>query len=85
LEFSRYIHQWIPQAAVGYENDTYYASLPGVAADRMDNFYYLRPGLGYEMKYLKAMLYYQFRANSSNIQQYSWKDNQVGIDLHTSF
>ena len=85
LEFSRYLHQWIPQVAVGYENDTYYASLPGVTANRMDNFYYLRPGLGYEMKYLRAMLYYQFRANSSNIQQYSWKDNQVGIDFHTSF
>ena len=85
LEFSRYFHQWVPQASVGYENDTYYASLPTVDANRMDNFCYLRPGIGYEMKYLRALLYYQFRANASNVDQYSWRDNQIGIDFHTTF
>ena len=85
LEFSRYFHQWVPQASVGYENDTYYASLPTVDANRMDNFCYLRPGIGYEMKYLRAVLYYQFRANASNVDQYSWRDNQIGIDFHTTF
>ena len=85
LEFSRYFHQWVPQASVGYENDTYYASLPTINANRVDNFCYLRPGIGYEMKYLRALLYYQFRTNTSNSDQYSWRDNQIGIDFQTTF
>ena len=68
--------------AAGYENDTYVANTTAVQASRVDNFYFFRPSLSYSfLKYLNAILSYEYRANSSNFSQDSWFDNRVNIEL----
>lgn len=68
--------------AAGYENDTYVANTTAVQASRVDNFYFFRPSLSYSfLKYLNAILSYEYRANSSNIQADTWFDNRVNIEL----
>jgi len=68
--------------AAGYENDTYVANTTAVSASRVDNFYFFRPSLSYSfLKYVNAILSYEYRANSSNVQADSWFDNRVNFEL----
>jgi hypothetical protein len=68
--------------AAGYENDTYVANTTSVQASRVDNFYFFRPSLSYSfLKYLNAVLSYEYRANASNIQSNTWFDNRVNFEL----
>ena len=72
--------------AFGYENDTYVANMESVEATRVDNFYFFRPEISYSfLKYLNANLSYEYRANDSTIQQDSWFDNQVNLELSLDF
>jgi hypothetical protein len=72
--------------AFGYENDTYVASIANVAALRVDNFYFIRPEISYSfLKYAAANLMYEYRSNSSTIDQYNWPDNQLSFELSLDF
>jgi len=85
-DVTRFYHQWSPGISFGYENDTYVSNLQGVFGGRIDNFGYVRPHLGYKiMQNLTANLYYMYRANQSNENQYAWKDTQYGINIALKF
>ena len=72
--------------AGGYENDTYVANLPGVQANRVDNFFFIEPQISYNfLKYLTASLFYQHRFTDSTLQVDTWYDNQIGFELSASF
>ena len=72
--------------AVGYENDTYVANTVDTDATRVDNFYFLNPSLSYSfLKYMKASLSYEYRANASTLQQDTWFDNQFSFELEGQF
>jgi hypothetical protein len=72
--------------AFGYENDTYVANTESVEATRVDNFYFFRPEISYSfLKYINANLSYEYRANESTIQEDSWFDNQVNLELSLDF
>jgi hypothetical protein len=66
----------------GYENDTYIATRRNVNADRVDNFFFVRPRVSYNfLRYLTATLFYQHRLNDSTRLVNTWYDNQVGFEL----
>lgn len=70
----------------GYENDTYIATQRNVNADRVDNFFFIRPRVSYNfLKYLTATVFYQHRVNDSTQQVDTWYDNQVGFELSAAF
>jgi uncharacterized protein (PEP-CTERM system associated) len=72
--------------ALGYENDLYIANMESVQASRVDNFYFFRPGVSYSfLKYLDANLSYEYRYNSSTLQQDTWFDNRVNFELTMDF
>jgi len=72
--------------AIGYENDYYIANVDSVDATRVDNFYFFRPGVSYSfLKYLDANLSYEYRYNSSTLQQDTWFDNRVNFELTMDF
>jgi hypothetical protein len=81
--------RWEPDLQVGYENDQYIGNLPTIQSGRVDNYYFLMPGLNYSFlrdNRLKLRLFYQIRQNVSNQEQtYGWQDNQVGLQLNSSF
>ncbi len=86
LNLLRGYHMWLPSMNVGFEDDAYFATSPGVSATRKDNFFFVRPNLGYEFtKSLKGNIYLSYRENLSNIDNYGWSGYQAGINLSLSF
>lgn len=72
--------------ASGYENDTYVANTADTDATRVDNFYFFRPSVSYSfLKYLRASLSYEYRANASNFQEDTWFDNQFSCAIEGDF
>jgi hypothetical protein len=86
LNLLRGIHEWLPSINVGFEDDTYFATSPGTSATRRDNFFFVRPNLGYDFtKYLKGNIFLSYRENLSNINDYGWSGYQAGFNLSVSF
>lgn len=74
------------ELSAGYENDTYVANVAKESATRVDNFYFARPAISYSfLKYVKATLSYEYRANDSTLQADTWFDNQFVFDLEGNF
>jgi hypothetical protein len=71
------------------ENDQYISNLSTVQSGRVDNYYFLMPGLQYNFlkdDRLSLRIFYQIRTNVSNEEQtYGWQDNQAGIQLKSTF
>ena len=82
----RAYHQWLPAMNLGFEDDAYFATAPGISATRRDNFVFIRPNLGYQaVKWLKANVFFAYRQNLSNIDQYGWSGYQAGISFSSAF
>jgi hypothetical protein len=81
--------RWQPDLQFGMENDQYISNLSTVQSGRVDNYYFLMPGLQYNFlkdDRLSLRIYYQIRTNISNEEQtYGWQDNQAGIQLKSTF
>jgi len=72
--------------ATGYENDAYVSNMANVQANRVDNFYFFRPGVSYSfLKYLEANFSYEYRFNSSTLTQDTWYDNRMNVELSMDF
>lgn len=81
------IHQrWTPGITIGYENDTYIPNSSSISTSRVDNYAFIRPHVSYHfLKYLDADIYYSFKQNNSTYENYTWKDNQIGVACKTAF
>ena len=81
--------RWQPELQLGMENDQYISNLPTVQSGRVDNYYFLMPGLQYNFlkdDRLSLKIYYQIRTNISNEEQtYGWQENLAGIQLKSTF
>jgi hypothetical protein len=81
--------RWQPELQLGFENDQYVGNLPSVLSGRVDNYYFLTPALCYAFlkdDRMKMRLFFTIRANVSNQEQtYGWQDNQVGLQLSSTF
>jgi hypothetical protein len=81
--------RWQPTLQLGYENDQYVGNTPSITSGRVDNYYFLTPGLTYNFlkdNRLSLRVFYTIRENVSNQEQsYGWLDSQVGVQLKTSF
>jgi hypothetical protein len=72
--------------ATGYENDTYVPNTVRTRANRVDNYYFIRPSISYSfLKYLTATAFYLHRFNDSTLERDTWYDNQVGFELSAAF
>jgi hypothetical protein len=66
--------------AVGYENSDYFATTSGVNATRSDDYYFIEPSVDVLItRFLSVGAYYLHREDSSNINFFSFYDNQVGV------
>ena len=81
--------RWQPDLQLGMENDQYISNLPTVQSGRVDNYYFLAPGLQYDFlkdDKLALKIFYQIRTNVSNEEQtYGWQQNLAGIQLKSTF
>ena len=64
----------------GYENSNYFAAAENISASRDDNYWFIEPSLDVLItRWLNAGIYYLHRDDSSNIDSFSFDDNQVGV------
>ena len=70
----------------GYENSNYYATTNNVSAPRDDDYWFVEPSLDVLItRWLSAGVYYLHREDSSNIDFFSFDDNQVGVRATVRF
>ena len=70
----------------GYENSNYFAAADNVSASRNDNYWFIEPSLDVLInRWLNAGVYYLHRDDSSNIDTFSFDDNQVGVRATVRF
>jgi hypothetical protein len=66
--------------AVGYENSDYFATTSGVSATREDDYYFVEPSVDVLItRFLSVGAYYLHREDCSNLNFFSFYDNQVGV------
>jgi hypothetical protein len=66
--------------AVGYENSDYFATTSGVSATRKDDYYFVEPSVDVLItRFLSVGAYYLHREDCSNLNFFSFYDNQVGV------
>jgi hypothetical protein len=66
--------------AVGYENSDYFATTTGVDAFREDDYWFVEPSVDVLItRWLSVGAYYLHRQDCSNIDFFSFYDNQVGV------
>src|SRR5215471_37210 len=70
----------------GYENSNYFAAAANVDATRNDNYWFIEPSLDVLItRWLNAGVYYLHRDDNSNIDTFSFDDNQVGVRATVRF
>ena len=76
----RFLHRIYFGLSVGYENSGYFSTVNGSAADRDDDYYFLQVSLDFALtSFCRAGFYYLYRESESNLDTYSFYDNQFGL------
>ncbi len=87
----RFIQRLFFSASVGFENSSYYATVPsstGVVSGRSDNYYTVSLGLDYAVREgLSVGAFYTHRENAGNSlsQPFVFSNNQYGARVSLSF
>ena len=82
----RLFHRVYLGLAVGYENADYFAAADNVNAPRNDDYWFIEPSLDVLItRWLSAGVYYLHREDSSNVDFFSFDDNQVGVRATVRF
>jgi Putative beta-barrel porin 2 len=72
--------------AGGYENSDYFATTSGVNAPRCDDYYFISPSIDVLItRWLSVGAYYLRREDNSNIDFFSFENNQVGLRANFRF
>src|SRR4029450_12099035 len=70
----------------GYENSNYFGTANNVSAPRNDDYWFIEASLGGLIpRWLSAGVYYLHRQDTSNIDFFSFYDNQVGVRATVRF
>lgn len=76
----RLFHRVYLGLAAGYENNNYIATDRNVSANRDDNYWFIEPSVDVLItRWLSAGVYYLHREDASDVDFFSWYDNQVGV------
>jgi len=82
----RLFHRVYLGLAGGYESSDYFAADDNVDAFRNDNYWFIEPSLDVLItRWLSAGVYYLHREDSSNVDFFSFDDNQVGVRATVRF
>jgi hypothetical protein len=82
----RFFHRLYFGLGVGYENSDYFAAANNVSAARNDDYWFIEPSLDVLItRWLSAGVYYLHREDNSNVDSFSFDDNQVGVRATVRF
>jgi uncharacterized protein (PEP-CTERM system associated) len=70
----------------GFQNQTYFSTIEGLAAGREDNYYFIAPAIDVRItNYWSAGVFYQHRQNSSSFDAFGFKNDQFGFRTGLNF
>ena len=76
----RLFHRLYFGLGAGYENADYFAAVRNLDAPRNDDYWFIEPSLDVLItRWLSAGVYYLHREDISNVDFFSFDDNQVGV------
>ena len=82
----RLFHRLYLGLGAGYENSDYFAAANNVSAPRNDDYWFIEPSVDVLItRWLNAGVYYLHREDNSNIDTFSFNDNQVGVRATVRF
>ena len=82
----RLFHRLYLGLAAGYENSNYFAADDNIDASRNDDYWFIEPSLDVLItRWLSAGVYYLHREDNSNVDFFSFDDNQVGVRATVRF
>ncbi|PTX98030.1 hypothetical protein DB345_04115 [Spartobacteria bacterium LR76] len=82
----RVLQKFFVGVAIGYENDTYFATESNIDSSRVDNYIFARPSISYNVaEWAKTGVFYEYRNNDSNESSSSFYDNRIGVELNLTF
>ena len=82
----RVFHRVYLGLAAGYENSDYFAAAGNINATRNDDYWFVEPSLDVLItRWLSAGVYYLHREDNSNVDFFSFDDNQVGVRATVRF
>ena len=82
----RLFHRVYLGLAGGYENSNYFAADDNVNAFRSDDYWFIEPSVDVLItRWLSAGVYYLHREDISNVDFFSFDDNQVGVRATVRF
>src|SRR5215470_3316146 len=82
----RLFHRLYFGLGAGYENANYFAAEDDINATRDDDYWFIEPSLDVLItRWLSAGVYYLHREDNSNLDFFSFDDNQVGVRATVRF
>ena len=82
----RLFHRLYFGLAAGYEKSNYFAADDNIDASRDDDYWFIEPSLDVLItRWLSAGVYYLHREDNSNVDFFSFDDNQVGVRATVRF
>jgi hypothetical protein len=82
----RLFHRLYFGLGAGYENADYFAAVRNLDASRNDDYWFIEPSLDVLItRWLSAGVYYLHREDNSNVDFFSFDDNQVGVRATVRF
>lgn len=83
----RFLSDFFFSLALGYEHASYFETVDGVNADREDNYFYIRPGLQWQIRDRWTMgIFYTYSENLSDGEgSNSFSRDQIGLQTSIAF
>jgi hypothetical protein len=82
----RLLQRFFVSLTGGYQNQTYFAAVNGIDANREDNYYFVQPALDVKItRFWYAGGYYLYRQNDTSASGFEFKENQVGVRATFTF
>ena len=82
----RLFHRLYFGLAAGFENADYFAADDNISSGRNDDYWFIEPSLDVLItRWLSAGVYYLHREDDSNVELFSFDDNQVGVRATVRF
>ncbi len=69
----------------GYEVADFYSTVPTIANNRTDDYFYIQPSLIYRSKHLQVKVFYRYRDNQSTRTARTFTNNQAGVEVGLDF
>lgn len=82
----RFFHRIYLSVNLGYSKSSYFSTINDVSGTRADNYFYFEPAVDLNItRFWTFGFYYLYREDASDLAQFSFYDNQIGLRSTLTF